>query len=316
MTHERRRGSFCKLVLGLGAAGAVLGLEPRLAHAEQFTLLDETFTFTKADADNGKPNKSHYYVFQDRLGPQPSNWMAPVNYRDGIVHVHAEVLEKPAGGEVTQWILCYIPSKGIGQGYGCTGTGTYTEAGVIDIDVDMHSWWENTSIDWTQPIKEVDFVMKDANGSTGFTHLRPDPEHFFPTKMRIAMIQVSKGSSYDPSLLPGAAGGGSGGGGGGGGATASSGTPLAGGPSGGAEGASGGNAGTTSSSVAGSPSSAGSSTISGSGGGSASAGSAPTSPLAASSDSGGCTVSTPPRTAASLLSLLVLGLLFGARRQR
>jgi len=33
-------------------------------------------------------------------------------------------------------------------------------------------------------------------------HNRADPEKFFPTKMRITMIQVAKGSTYNPKLVP------------------------------------------------------------------------------------------------------------------
>lgn len=37
------------------------------SHAEQFVLFDVTFTYTKHDADNSKPSKSHYYVKGDML---------------------------------------------------------------------------------------------------------------------------------------------------------------------------------------------------------------------------------------------------------
>ena len=42
---------------------------PSLASAEQFVLFDVTFTFTKEDADNSKPSKSHYYVKGEMLNP-------------------------------------------------------------------------------------------------------------------------------------------------------------------------------------------------------------------------------------------------------
>ena len=53
----------------------------------------------------------------------------------------------------------------------------------------------------------MDLVIKDGTGGSGFAHLRPDAEHFFPTKMRITMIQVSAGSTYDPSQVPNIPGG-------------------------------------------------------------------------------------------------------------
>ena len=117
---------------------------PSVSHAEQFVLFDVTFTFTKEDADNSKPSKSHYYVKGDMLNPdRPRDWTAPVDYRNGTVHIRTEVIEKPAGGEPTTWTLCYIPNKGQGNGYGCTGTGLYREKGVYEKDVSMKSFWEN-----------------------------------------------------------------------------------------------------------------------------------------------------------------------------
>src|SRR5687768_13663374 len=84
---------------------------------KQFVLFDEEFTFTKEDADNSTPSKSHYYVKGDRVNPnRPKDWTSPVDYRNGTVHIRVEVLEKPSGGEPTTWSLCYIPNKGQGNG--------------------------------------------------------------------------------------------------------------------------------------------------------------------------------------------------------
>jgi hypothetical protein len=48
----------------------------------------------------------------------------------------------------------------------------------------------------------MDLVIKDGSGGGGHAHKRSDHEKFFPTKMRITMVQVSAGSVYDPSLVP------------------------------------------------------------------------------------------------------------------
>jgi len=176
---------------------------PATSRAEQFVLFDVTFTYTKADADNSKPSKSHYYVRGKEINPnRPRDWTAPVDYRNGTVHIRAEVIEKPAGGEPTTWTLCYIPNKGKGNGYGCTGTIVYRDKGVYEKDVSMKSFWENDSIIWSEGIKQMDLVIKDNSGGKGHAHKRADHEKFFPTKMRITMVQVSAGSTYDPSLVP------------------------------------------------------------------------------------------------------------------
>ncbi len=172
--------------------------------AAQFVLFDVTFTFTKEDADNSKPSPSHYYVKEPVLNPKrPVDWTAPVDYRNGTVHIRTEVLEKPAGSEPTTWSICYIPNKGQGNGYGCTGTDVYKEKGIYEKDVSMKSFWQNEGIVWTEGIKRMDLVMKDNSGGSGHAHKRPDHKKFFPTKIRMTVIQVSAGAKYDPSLVPG-----------------------------------------------------------------------------------------------------------------
>ena len=93
------------LALLLLAAPSLMAM-PAPARANQFVLFDVTFTFTKEDAENSKPSKSHYYVKGDLINPdRPKDWTAPVDYRNGTVHVRTEVLEKPAGSEPTTWSL-------------------------------------------------------------------------------------------------------------------------------------------------------------------------------------------------------------------
>lgn len=178
-------------------------LAPVAGFAAQFVLFDVTFTFTKEDADNSKPSQSHYYVKGAALNPErPRDWTAPIDYRHGSVHLRTEVLEKPAGGAPTTWSICYIPNRGQGNGYGCTGTDLYREKGVYEKDVAMTAFWQNDAIVWTDGIKQMDLVMKDGSGGGGHVHKRSDPQRFFPTKLRITAVQVSAGATYDPSLVP------------------------------------------------------------------------------------------------------------------
>lgn len=173
------------------------------ARAEQFVLFDVTFTYTKADADNSKPSKSHYYVKGPMLNPdRPRDWTGPVDYRNGTVHIRTEVIEKPEGGEPTTWSLCYIPNKGRGNGYGCTNTVLYREKGVYEQDVPMTKFWQNDAIVWSEGIRQMDLVIKDGSGGSGHAHKRQDHEKFFPTRVRITMVQVSAGSKYDPTRVP------------------------------------------------------------------------------------------------------------------
>ncbi len=188
------------LVLLLTGGAAVMAMpEPR--RGDQFVLFDVTFTFSKEDADNSTPSKSHYYVKGDRINPdRPKDWTAPVDYRNGTVHIRTEVLEKPEGGQPVTWSLCYIPNKGQKNGYGCTTTGVYKDKGVFEQDVSMKSFWENDSIVWSEGVKQMDLVYKDNKNL--HAHKREDSEKFFPTKVRITMVQVAAGVKYDPSLVP------------------------------------------------------------------------------------------------------------------
>lgn len=173
------------------------------AMADQFVLFDATFTFTKNDADNSKPSPSHYYVRDKMMNVErPQNWTAPVDYRNGTAHVRLEVLEKPVGGEATTWSVCYIPNKGRDKGYGCFNTPVYEQAGVYEKDIDMTKFWQHDSIVWEEGIKEMHLVIKDNSGGGGHAHKRKDHEKFFPTKVRMTVVQVSAGSKYDASLVP------------------------------------------------------------------------------------------------------------------
>lgn len=176
------------------------------AAAEQFVLFDETFTYTKQDADNSKPNPSHYYITEERLNPdRQKDWTKPIDYRHGAVHIRLEVLEKPPGDEPTIWSLCYSPYVGRDNGYGCTSTGLYQTKGVFERDVSMTKFWKNDSIIWSEGIKRVSLVIKDDSPKQGHAHKRTDHEKFFPTRVRIMMVQVSAGDEYDPDQVPGLA---------------------------------------------------------------------------------------------------------------
>lgn len=173
--------------------------------ADQFLLFDQTFTFEEKDA---APTKSHLYVYAKDFGAgTPKDWTQPVDYRNGTVHVRMEVLDKPPGGTLTHWSLCYIPVKGHKNNYGCVSSPTYTEKGVFEKDVKMTEFWENDSILWDKGIKQMSLVIKGPRiegNSPGqsHAHLQPDLTRFFPTRIRVTMVQVSKGSAYDPTLVP------------------------------------------------------------------------------------------------------------------
>ncbi len=64
----------------------------------------------------------------------------------------------------------------------------------------MTKFWQNNDILWHHGLKEMHLVLKDDKNL--HAHKRPDPEKFFPTKVRMTLIQVAKGSTYDPKRMP------------------------------------------------------------------------------------------------------------------
>ena len=74
----------------------LVALLPGFVHAEQFVLFDVTFAYSKEDADNSKPSKSHYYVKESSgLNPnRPKDWTSPVDYRNGTVHIRLEIVQE------------------------------------------------------------------------------------------------------------------------------------------------------------------------------------------------------------------------------
>ncbi len=170
------------------------------ANADQFVLFDVTFEMTKPEADE---KKSHFFVSKEMLNEAtPKDWTVPVDYRNGTIHLRLEVLEKPAGELPATWSVCYIPNKGQKNGYGCTSTQKYTEVGVYEKEVKMTEFWNHDSIIWTEGIDHMSLVLKGDGGGKDHAHLKPDPEHYFPTKVRMTLVQVSKGAQYDPALIP------------------------------------------------------------------------------------------------------------------
>jgi len=201
MTHEPPVVSPVSPVL-IGVAVAVaLALFAREGRAEQFVLLDAMIDYTWDDAVNSTPNKSHFYVNEGNFlnKNRPTNWLSPIDYRNGTLHVRAEVFVKPPGTQSTGWTLCYIPNAG---GYGCADTTYYTSTGVWERETKMTAWWNNSQLQWDKGIKQVDMIYAINDSGSGHITNYPELKNLTtPTKVRVTMVQVSAGSTYDPTLL-------------------------------------------------------------------------------------------------------------------
>lgn len=179
-------------------------------------LIDATFDYTWEDAMNAKPSLSHFYVNEKNFlnTQRPKNWLSPVDYRNGTLHVRTEVFKKPPGDQQVGWTLCYIANQGE---YGCADTNYYKAVGVYDRDVKMTDWWQNDKIEWDAGIKQVDLIYAiNDSGSGHVTNYPALKDATTPTRVRITMVQVSAGSTYDPSIITTSNAGGAGGSGAGG----------------------------------------------------------------------------------------------------
>ncbi|HEY0711419.1 MAG TPA: hypothetical protein VGF45_02005, partial [Polyangia bacterium] len=136
---NRRPTRFSRLLGLVAAAFLLVSARAQESRAEQFVLFDATFDYTWEDAINAKPSKSHFYVNEGNFlnKDRPKNWLSPVDYRNGTLHVRAEVFSKPPGTQTTGWTLCYISSGG----YGCADTDYYRSTGVFEREVKMTSFW-------------------------------------------------------------------------------------------------------------------------------------------------------------------------------
>ena len=294
-------------------------------------LLDATFDYTWEDAMNAKPSLSHFYVNEKNFlnTQRPKNWLSPVDYRNGTLHVRTEVFKKPPGDQQVGWTLCYIANQGE---YGCADTNYYKAVGVYDREVKMTDWWQNDKIEWNAGIKQVDLIYAiNDSGSGHITNYPALKDQTTPTRVRITMVQVSAGSTYDPSIITtsntGGGGGGANAGGGSGGASASAGASGSGGANGSASGGAitGASGSETSGggTAAGGASGGGSTTPSGSGGSvstpsASSAGAAPGPANGATHTDAGCNFSAAPNVATSLGGILAAlsGLWLARRTQR
>ncbi len=182
-------------------AGAVVASLARDSRAEQFVLFDATFDYTWDDAVNASPSKSHYYINDKNWlnTARPKNWLSPVDYRNGLLHVRAEVFKKPAGDQATGWTICYIPNSG---GYGCADTTYYKAVGVWERETKMTAWWNNDQLQWQNGVKQIDLIYAiNDSGSGHITNYPQLKDLTTPTRVRITLVQVSAGSTYDPSIL-------------------------------------------------------------------------------------------------------------------
>jgi hypothetical protein len=162
---------------------AVLLFAPAAA-AEQFVLVDSDYVHTKESHAYAKP-----------LAGIPSNWRTPINYAEGTAVYHLVVAEKPSTENLNMG-GCFV-----GVSYCCFGYSRFTKPGVYDWTDSIPGMWQYDKVDFTKPITEIPFIMRDRNAikvdpGIEMFYGAPSTALYFPMKSHLTITIVSKGSTY------------------------------------------------------------------------------------------------------------------------
>lgn len=169
-----------------------LSLLATTAFAAQVVVTDVTYTHSAQTTSD-----SHYIVLP-RAGT-PSNWASPVDYAHGTAVVRLEVFTKPSATP-TRFQICFEGSPS----YACTNQApAYTTTGVYTWTTPFPNFFQYSSVNWSQGVRDVALILKDTNNG------KPAPENvgatesakYMPTDLRVTVTLVSPGSTYvDPTV--------------------------------------------------------------------------------------------------------------------
>jgi hypothetical protein len=169
------------ILIGLLAAGI---------YAEQFVLLDRDITW---DGSNGR-------ITPDWQGP--TNWVSPVNYRDGTIHFRLDVTEKPTNWEAKLQICKWDGHETCSRSNTCT----FKSTGLKFCKNSPPDWWEKdgTMSDWTVQKKMSIILRGNVDGNGGWAQngdasymIGPAIMDHVPIKMHFPAIVVSKGATLN-----------------------------------------------------------------------------------------------------------------------
>lgn len=173
-----------------------------LAMADQFVVMDETWTHTPDLADSHK-----------RFDPSvstPDDWTSPVDYSQGTAWVYLEVHTKPTAQE-TKFQVCFEANPT----YACTDQSpTYTTVGTYEWSTPFSSFWSppGESVDWSQGDNKLACILKDTmNNKPSADNVGPEMAALYtPTEVRMVVTIVAPGSTYVPPIPTGEGGAGGG----------------------------------------------------------------------------------------------------------
>jgi len=176
------------------ALGVMVAAASGAARAGQLVVMDETWVHAPELAD------SHY-----RVAPMmgvPDDWVSPIDWTQGSVWVHLEVITKPTAQE-TKFQVCFEANPT----YACTlQSPTYTEVGVYEWESTFAQFWSPPGefVDWTQGVNKFACILKDTmNGKPSADNVGAETAALYmPTEVRMVITLVEPGSVYEPPGPP------------------------------------------------------------------------------------------------------------------
>lgn len=178
------------------AAAALTSLLASPALAGQVVIFDETWVHSADIPD------SHHYI--ESLETMLDDWTAPIDYTQGTVWIHLEVLTKPTDTP-TRFQLCMEGTPT----YACTNQSpVYTDVGVYEWETTFDQMWSppNEIMDWSQGVNAFACILKDTdNGKPSAGNVGEETAALYmPTQVRMVMTVVEAGSVYmSPSEMGG-----------------------------------------------------------------------------------------------------------------
>jgi MYXO-CTERM domain-containing protein len=154
---------------------------PLPVHAQQFVLVDQTYTAT---ADNTED--SHFTA--ELAKDIPADLRAPTNFANGSIHVDLEILEAP-GDTKTLYNICLENSSGPA----CLPYVMYEGTGKYKADPKFSSLWQYDMVDWTKGVSKVSLILKDE----GEKKVQGN-DSYYPYKAHVTLTIVAPGATFDP----------------------------------------------------------------------------------------------------------------------
>jgi len=182
----------CPELSSLVAACGLL-LAARTALGEQFTLFEGTFVHTVSSKAFSYPRMSEGV---------PSNWVSPVNYAEGKAYAEYELRSMASDRPISyQWCLF----QG-GSNHTCCRCVKFAKPGLYTMEEQVDRMWANFKVDFTRPFDKFMLVVKDERGNPvddrygfgGGWAGSPDFSLYYPFEVRVKVVIVSKGATYNP----------------------------------------------------------------------------------------------------------------------